>query len=197
MLEGAAVGARVCAGRVGAALVGEAEAEKRHAVEAFRKRDDALARLKEVTSERDKASAEVAAVLNARAAAVGAELRWVAPLDLQHWPLGLPGAVQANNGAVALGMLRALAKRAGLPVVAHKPDSQEICFVPDGDHARVVEGALGPRPAGELVHINGRPLGRHRGVHHFTVGQRRGTHIASPIEGSASTSSTSTLRPTP
>jgi dihydrofolate synthase/folylpolyglutamate synthase len=60
-------------------------------------------------------SPEVAAVLNAQAGAVGAELRWVAPLDLAQWPLALPGAVQARNGAVALGMLQALAER-GWPI---------------------------------------------------------------------------------
>jgi dihydrofolate synthase / folylpolyglutamate synthase len=60
-------------------------------------------------------SPEVAAVLDAQAGAVGAELRWVAPLDLAQWPLGLPGAVQARNGAVALGMLQALAER-GWPI---------------------------------------------------------------------------------
>ncbi len=52
-----------------------------------------------------------AAVLRRRALAVGAELRWQPPLDLGHWPLGLPGAVQAGNAAVALGMLRALGER--------------------------------------------------------------------------------------
>lgn len=60
-------------------------------------------------------SPDVAAVLNARAAAVGATLRWLEPLDRERWPLGLPGAVQANNGAVALGMLHALAER-GWPI---------------------------------------------------------------------------------
>lgn len=60
-------------------------------------------------------SPEVAAVLNDRAAAVGAELRWVEPLDLNQWTLGLSGAVQAANGAVALGLLRALKER-GWPV---------------------------------------------------------------------------------
>jgi dihydrofolate synthase/folylpolyglutamate synthase len=60
-------------------------------------------------------SSEVAAVFEARAEAAGAELRWVAPLDLEQWPLGLPGGVQAHNGAVALGMLQALAER-GWPV---------------------------------------------------------------------------------
>ena len=79
--------------------------------------------------------------------------------------------------------MRALALRAGLPVVAVKPDSQEICFVPDGDHAAVVERASGPLPGGALVHIGGKTLGQHKGVHHFTVGQRRGTGVASPNEG--------------
>lgn len=60
-------------------------------------------------------SPEVAAVLNDRAAAVGGELRWVEPLDLNQWTLGLSGAVQAANGAVALGLLRALKER-GWPV---------------------------------------------------------------------------------
>lgn len=58
---------------------------------------------------------DVAAVLNDRATAVGAELRWVQPLDLNQWPLGLSGAVQAANGAVALGLLRALGER-GWPI---------------------------------------------------------------------------------
>ena len=60
-------------------------------------------------------SPEVAAVLSDRAAAVGAELRWVEPLDLNQWTLGLSGAVQAANSAVALGLLRALKER-GWPV---------------------------------------------------------------------------------
>ena len=56
-------------------------------------------------------SAEVAAVLQERAAACGAELRWVEPLDLGQWALGIPGAIQASNGAVALGLLHALSER--------------------------------------------------------------------------------------
>jgi dihydrofolate synthase / folylpolyglutamate synthase len=58
---------------------------------------------------------EAAAVLRRRAEQLGAELRWPPLLDRQRWPLGLPGAVQAGNGAVALGMLRALAER-GWPI---------------------------------------------------------------------------------
>jgi tRNA-specific 2-thiouridylase len=107
--------------------------------------------------------------------------------DQTYWLYGTPTAVIGELlfplGDLDKPLVRALARRAGLPVVAQKPDSQEICFVPDGDHARVVEGARGPLPEGQLVHINGRPLGTHKGVHHFTVGQRRGTKVASPNEG--------------
>jgi tRNA-specific 2-thiouridylase len=69
---------------------------------------------------------------------------------------------------------RALAARYGLPV-ADKPDSQDICFVPDRDYAAVVErlkpGAAAP---GEIVDTAGRIMGRHDGIVRFTVGQRRG-----------------------
>ncbi|MBM4279379.1 MAG: tRNA 2-thiouridine(34) synthase MnmA [Deltaproteobacteria bacterium] len=107
--------------------------------------------------------------------------------DQSYWLYGTPFADVADLlfplGDLDKPLVRALAARAGLPVVSHKPDSQEICFVPDGDHAAVVERAAGPLPAGELVHIGGRRLGTHKGVHHFTVGQRRGTGVASPNEG--------------
>ncbi len=74
---------------------------------------------------------------------------------------------------------RELARRLDLPV-ADKPDSQDICFVPDGDYARTVE-RLRPNSAvpGEIVHVDGRSLGRHRGVVAYTVGQRRGLGVAS------------------
>jgi tRNA-specific 2-thiouridylase len=70
--------------------------------------------------------------------------------------------------------IRALAATHGL-AVAGKPDSQDICFVPQGGYARVVE-ALRPGAAspGDIVHIDGRVLGRHAGIIHYTVGQRRG-----------------------
>lgn len=72
---------------------------------------------------------------------------------------------------------RALAQRFGLPVAA-KPDSQDICFVPQGSYAGVV-AQLRPTAAdpGEIVHIDGRVLGRHDGIVHFTIGQRRGLGI--------------------
>ena len=72
---------------------------------------------------------------------------------------------------------RALAAKYGLPV-ADKPDSQDICFVPNGNYAAVIEklrpGAADP---GEIVGLDGRVLGQHRGVIHYTVGQRRGLDI--------------------
>jgi tRNA-specific 2-thiouridylase len=85
-------------------------------------------------------------------------------LDLLRFPLG--GMTKDET--------RALAERFALPVAA-KPDSQDICFVPNGSYAAVVEklrpGAAEP---GEIVHIDGRVLGRHAGIIHYTVGQRRG-----------------------
>jgi len=72
---------------------------------------------------------------------------------------------------------RKLAAKYGL-TVADKPDSQDICFVPNGDYASVIEklrpGAAEP---GEIVHADGRVLGEHRGVIHYTIGQRRGLGI--------------------
>ena len=65
--------------------------------------------------------------------------------------------------------------------VADKPDSHEICFVPGGDHAAFLEGR-GIRASDGLIHdTEGRMLGRHDGVHRFTVGQRKGLGLSSPI----------------
>jgi tRNA-specific 2-thiouridylase len=65
-------------------------------------------------------------------------------------------------------------------VVADKPDSQEICFVPDGDYAAFIErqNETAPTPGGAIVNQSGCVLGRHGGVHRFTVGQRKGLGIA-------------------
>ncbi len=72
---------------------------------------------------------------------------------------------------------RALAAKYGLPV-ADKPDSQDICFVPGGNYAAVIEklrpGAADP---GEIVDLAGNVLGTHRGVIHYTIGQRKGLGI--------------------
>jgi len=81
--------------------------------------------------------------------------------------------------------VRDLARELGLPV-AEKPDSQEICFVPNGDYAAFIDayfaeqGIAAERTRGEIVDTQGRVLGEHDGVHHFTVGQRKGLRIAGP-----------------
>jgi len=78
--------------------------------------------------------------------------------------------------------VRKLAAEEGL-VTADKPDSQDICFVPDGDYASLVK-KLRPETAapGAIVHVDGRVLGRHEGVVHFTIGQRRGIEIGGQSE---------------
>jgi tRNA-specific 2-thiouridylase len=89
-------------------------------------------------------------------------------LDYLRFPLG---------GLADKAATRALAARYGLPV-ADKPDSQDICFVPNGDYAAVIEKLRpGAGEPGEIVDMEGRVLGRHRGVIHYTVGQRRGLGI--------------------
>ena len=81
-------------------------------------------------------------------------------------------------GALSKAEVRAHARRLGLPVAA-KPDSREICFVPDGDYAAFVERrAPAPPQPGLIVDGEGRVLGRHGGTHRFTVGQRRGLGLA-------------------
>ena len=72
---------------------------------------------------------------------------------------------------------RALAAKYGLPV-ADKPDSQDICFVPNGNYAAVIEKLRpGSAEPGEIVDLEGRVLGQHRGVIHSTIGQRKGLGI--------------------
>lgn len=86
-------------------------------------------------------------------------------------------------GGMVKPQVRALAKELGLPV-ADKNDSQEICFVPNGDYAAFIdsyfrEQGIDPAQAkGEIVDRTGKVLGEHAGTHHFTVGQRRGLRIA-------------------
>ncbi|WP_322100118.1 tRNA 2-thiouridine(34) synthase MnmA [Geminicoccus harenae] len=83
-------------------------------------------------------------------------------------------------GGLTKAETRAHAQRLGLPV-AEKAESQDICFVPDGDHASVVT-ALRPEAgqSGEIVDDAGRVLGRHKGLAGITVGQRRGLGVAAP-----------------
>jgi tRNA-specific 2-thiouridylase len=91
-----------------------------------------------------------------------------AQLDLLRFPLGDRTKAETRD----------LARRFGLSV-ADKQDSQDICFVPTGHYADIIErlrpGAAGP---GEIVDLDGRVLGHHDGIIHFTVGQRRGLGIA-------------------
>ena len=82
------------------------------------------------------------------------------------------GGLDEGRGA------RASPGRAACPT-ADKAESQEICFVPDGDYARFVEReAPEADRSGPIVDAEGRELGRHEGVHRFTVGQRRGLGLA-------------------
>jgi tRNA-specific 2-thiouridylase len=92
-----------------------------------------------------------------------------AQLDFLRFPLG----------GMEKREVRALAAELGL-LTADKPDSQDICFVPDGKYSNIVE-KLEPDAArpGEIVDVEGRVLGTHAGVIHFTVGQRKGLGLAS------------------
>jgi tRNA-specific 2-thiouridylase len=75
--------------------------------------------------------------------------------------------------------IRRIAREAKLPV-ADKPDSQEICFIPDGNYRQFLEERIPSRP-GNMVDSHGNILGRHPGIANFTVGQRRGLGVASAI----------------
>ena len=91
-----------------------------------------------------------------------------AQLQYVRFPLGEFSKAEVRNLAAELGL-----------ELADKPDSQDICFVPEGRYVSVIDRL---RPAsvigGEIVHVDGRVLGRHDGVNRFTVGQRRGLNIA-------------------
>ena len=83
-------------------------------------------------------------------------------------------------GSLDKATVREQARALGLPV-AEKPDSHEICFVPDGDHASFLERQGAAPGAGTIRDTTGRVMGRHDGVHRFTVGQRKGLGLASPF----------------
>ncbi len=88
-------------------------------------------------------------------------------------------------GGLTKPEVRELAHGYGL-MLANKPDSQEICFIPGGDYKRFIDsylkeqGEAVPDTAGELVSAGGQARGKHEGVHNFTVGQRKGLGLASP-----------------
>lgn len=75
--------------------------------------------------------------------------------------------------------VRALARSWGIPV-AEKPDSMEICFIPDGDYAAWLDQRGGTPPPGDFVDREGNVMGRHKGIHHYTLGQRRGLGVSGP-----------------
>ncbi len=86
--------------------------------------------------------------------------------------------VRLPLGVLRKAEVRTLAAEQGL-VTAHKSDSQDICFVPDGDYAAFLTEYTGREPIpGEFVDETGRVLGTHRGIIHYTVGQRKGLGIA-------------------
>jgi tRNA-specific 2-thiouridylase len=115
--------------------------------------------------------------------AAGAELHRAAdPARDQSYFLFATTQDQLNYLRFPLGgmpkpQVRAIAQEMGL-IVAMKPDSQDICFVPDGDYASVVRKI---RPdaeiGGDIVHLDGRILGQHKGLIHYTVGQRKGLEV--------------------
>ena len=107
--------------------------------------------------------------------------------DQTYFLFGLTQAQLARTlfpiGELNKSEVREIARGLGLPV-AEKDDSQEICFVPNGDYAAFMDAYLREQGAaatvthGEIVSTEGKTLGEHTGVHHFTVGQRRGLGIA-------------------
>ncbi len=109
--------------------------------------------------------------------------------DQTYFLFGLTQAQLSRTMFPLGGMLksevREMARQLGLPV-ADKNDSQEICFVPNGDYATFIEayfkeqGIASDIGAGEIVTRDGEVIGEHAGVHHFTIGQRKGLGIARP-----------------
>lgn len=93
-----------------------------------------------------------------------------AQLDYTYFPLGSYSKDETRKMATNFGLS-----------VADKPDSQDICFVPDGNYAEIINkyrpGAL---DKGDIMHLDGRKLGEHEGIINYTIGQRRGLKVASP-----------------
>ncbi|HVB87261.1 MAG TPA: tRNA 2-thiouridine(34) synthase MnmA [Candidatus Dormibacteraeota bacterium] len=107
--------------------------------------------------------------------------------DQTYFLFGLTQAQLARAefplGELTKQEVRAIARRLAVPV-ADKPESQEICFVPSGSYVRFIENYLQEQgsalssEAGEIVLTSGEIVGRHEGLHHYTVGQRRGLGVA-------------------
>ena len=88
------------------------------------------------------------------------------------------GRILFPLGELEKEQVRAMAEAAGLPA-AHRPDSMEICFIPDNDYAAWLDRRGGTPPPGNFVDGEGKVLGRHKGYHHYTLGQRRGLGVSS------------------
>ena len=87
--------------------------------------------------------------------------------------------VRLPLGSLHKSEVRAIAEQQHF-VNARKHDSQDICFVPDGDYAKVIESRTGKTPEpGPFLDLNGNVVGTHRGIIHYTVGQRRGLRMPS------------------
>ncbi len=116
----------------------------------------------------------------------GVELhRAVDPAKDQSYVLGVLTQEQLARSFFPLGTslkpdVRAEAERRGLSV-ADKPDSHDICFIPDGDTAGFLERHLGSSP-GDIVDTDGHKVGDHTGSHRFTIGQRRGLRLGIPAD---------------
>ncbi len=80
-------------------------------------------------------------------------------------------------GSISKDRVREIARSLGLDV-ANKKDSQEICFIPDNDYGAYIERAIGKSKPGNFIGPNGEVLGQHKGLIHYTVGQRRGLNVA-------------------
>lgn len=81
-------------------------------------------------------------------------------------------------GDVEKTVTRREAESGQLPA-AHRPDSMEICFIPDNDYAAWLDRRGGTPPPGDFVDLDGKVLGHHKGIHHYTLGQRRGLGVSS------------------
>jgi len=120
----------------------------------------------------------------------GPELhRAVDPDKDQSYVLAVLTAGQLAHAAFPLGgdtkdQVRAEAQARGL-LVAHKPDSHDICFVPDGDTAGFVARSIGQQPGQIVDAVSGEVLGTHDGAHGFTIGQRRGLGLVQPAADGA------------
>lgn len=89
------------------------------------------------------------------------------------------GRILFPLGELKKSEVRALAAEAGLDV-AHKPDSMEICFIPDDDYPAWLDSYGPTPPEGDFIDRSGHVLGRHKGIHHYTLGQGRGLGVSGP-----------------